>query len=227
MLADVHELAVQDSVEAWDNSMVDYRCPSADTISYYKALPEYQYSVNADALTWWQKLWGWLLSFIKISDGTLSLFGWIILILGVAAVVFIIVKLLGIPIKGLFVFSKSTKVTQLKFGLDNANIETEELEKLLKAFVKNMAYREATRTLFLLCLRELHRSDHIQWNVYKTDRDYYYEVKDQSIQKQFKSIIRQYEFVWYGKFDIGEVEYMPIQHDFEFFIKRIKQQRIK
>ncbi len=205
-------------VDAWDNSTVDYRCPTQDTITHYKAQPEYQYTVNTDVLSWWQKLVKWFLSLFRIDNGSLSLIGWIILLLGVAAVVFIIVKLLGIPIKGLFIFSKSTKVAQLNFGLDNADIENDELEKMLKVFINNQAYREATRILFLLSLRQLHRNKHIKWNAYKTDREYYYEVEAPKIKSTFLNLIRQYEFIWFGKFDINEQEFTAVRNEFDELI---------
>ncbi len=208
-------------VEAWDNSIVDYRCPTQDTINYFKAQPEYQYSTNPDAISWWKKLLKWFLSLFRLGDGTLSLIGWIILLLGIAAVVFIIVKLLGIPIKGLFIFSKSTKVTQLNFGLNNADIESENLEQLLKVFINNQAYREATRVLFLLSLRSLHRNNHIKWNLYKTDRDYYYEVEKPQIKSSFLALIRHYEFIWFGKFDISEQEFSIVKDEFEQFIDQL------
>ncbi|MBS2211708.1 hypothetical protein KEM09_09855 [Carboxylicivirga mesophila] len=206
-------------VDAWDNSIVDYRCPAQDTIDYYRAQPEYQYSVNTDALNWWQKFVKWLLSLFRIGDGTLSLIGWLFLLLGVAAVVFIVIRLLGIPIKGLFIFSRSTKVTNLNFGLNNADIENEELENMLKVFINNQAYREATRILFLLSLRQLHRKNIIRWNAYKTDRDYYYEVDDPEIKSAFLSLIRQYEFIWFGKFNINEQEFSTVKNEFEQFMQ--------
>lgn len=214
-------IAPTEPVEAWDNSIVDYRCPTQEAIDYYKSHPDYQYSVNTDALNWWQKFVKWFLSLFRLNDGTFSLIGWIILLLGIAAVVFIVVKLLGIPIKGLFIFSKSTKVTQLNFGLNNADIENEKLEQMLKVYINNQAYREATRALFLLCLRQLHRNNHIKWNIYKTDRDYYYEVENPQLKSGFLSIIRQYEFIWFGKFNIQEQEFIHIQDEFEQFIKQL------
>ena len=209
-------------VEAWDNSIVDYRCPSADTIAYFQSLEEYQYSTNNDLLTWWQRFLRWFFSFFRMSDGTFSLIGWLILILGVAIIAYMVIRLLGIPIKGLFVFSKSTKVTQLSFGLNNDDIESDELEKMLKVFIQNQAYREATRILFLLSLRELQRKSHIKWNAFKTDREYYYEVQNKDIKAGFLEIIRLYEFIWFGKLDINEVEFAPVKADFDQFILTIK-----
>lgn len=221
----VHSFAQQDStqhhVEAWDNSIVNYRCPSADTIAYYKSLDEYNYATNTELLNWWQKFIKWILSFFRMGDGTLSFVGWLILLLGIAAIVFIIIRLLGVPIKGLFVFSKSTKVTQLNFALNNMDIESDELEKMLRVYTQNKAYREATRVLFLLSLRALHRGKHIRWNVYKTDRDYYYEVDNSELKEIFLSVIRKYEYVWFGKFEVSEPEFKLINNEYQQFINQI------
>lgn len=217
--------ATKDTIEAWDNSKVDYRHPSPETIEHYRAQSEYQYQVDTEAFSWWNKFWSWILSHIRISDGTLSFVGWTILALAVLAILFIIIRLLGIPIKGLFVFSRSTKVAQLKFGQTNIDLEKRKLDDLLNVYIDNQAYREATRVLFLLSLRLLNRKGLIKWNAYKTDREYYYELKDTDLKQQFLNLVRQYEYIWFGKFDITELEFASVKSDFEQFMNVLSQNK--
>jgi len=217
--------AQKDTIEAWDNSRINYRSPSVETIEHYKSLSEYQYRVNTDAFSWWDKLWRWVLSHIRLSDGTYSFIGWTVLTLAIIALVFIVIKLLGIPIKGLFVFSKSTKVTQLKFGISHGDLENQKLDDMLISYIHNQAFREATRVLFLLTLRLLHRKELIKWNAFKTDREYYYELKDNHLKDPFLNIIRLYEYVWFGKFAITEVEFLSVQADFDQFMNELKNRK--
>ena len=223
--AEENSYAEKDTVEAWDNSKVDYRHPSRETIDHYSQQSEYQYHINTDALSWWRKFWAWVLSHIRISDGTFSILGWTILTLAILALLFLIIKLMGIPIKGLFVFSKSTKVTQLKFGQSLVDLEKEKLDEMLTLYINNQAFREATRVLFLLTLRRLNRKNLIKWNAYKTDREYYYEIKESSLKDLFLNIIRQYEFIWFGKFDITEPEFTLVKSEFDQFMNKLQNRK--
>jgi hypothetical protein len=101
------------------------------------------------------------------------------------------------------------------------DIESEELGKMMKVSIQIKAYREATRVLFLLSLMALHRKNHIEWNAFKTDRDYYYEVKNQQLKEKFLLLIRQYEYVWFGKFELSEPEFESINSDYKQFINQI------
>lgn len=188
-----------DSIEAWDNSFVDYRHASADTIAYYKQLPEYDYNEVKQTESLLDKFLKWLASLLFSGNGA-SWTGWILIVLAVFALLAIIIRLFGIPIKGLFVFSRSTKVTELNFSTGSGDLENENLDKLLKGFIDGQAYREATRTLFLMTLRQLNRNQLIKWSIWKTDREYYYELKDEKLKAEFLKAIRQYEYIWYGKF---------------------------
>ncbi|MCU4154827.1 hypothetical protein J1N10_02495 [Carboxylicivirga sp. A043] len=217
--------AVSDSIEAWDNSKVDYRTPSADTIAYYRALPEYQYDLAKEPESVFSKILRWLASYLTVSEGGASALGWFLIIAAVIALLFLIIKLAGIPIKGLFVFSRSTKVSQLNFGQQNTDIEEQNLDNMLKVFINNKAYREATRVLFLQALRSMHRKGFIQWNAFKTDRQYYFELKEEHLKTSFLDIIRNYEFMWYGKFEITETEFTRLKEGFNQFINELEKRK--
>ncbi|MCG8580346.1 MAG: DUF4129 domain-containing protein [Bacteroidales bacterium] len=218
-------IAVPDSIEAWDNSFVDYRTPTTDTIAYYRALPEYQYDLAKEPESVFSKIMRWLASYITVSGEGATVLGWFLIIAAVIALLLLIIKLAGIPVKGLFVFSRSTKVSQLNFGQQNTNIEEQKLDKMLTVFINNKAYREATRVMFLQTLRSLNRKGFIQWNAFKTDRDYYYELKEDHLKQGFLNIIRHYEFVWYGKFEISEADFEQLKNGFNQFTDELENKK--
>lgn len=203
-----------DTVEAWDNSIVNYRQPTNDTISYYRQLEDYNYNSEAETESLLQKLLKWLLSKL-VTGGYITWIGWILLTLAVIALLALIIRIFGIPIKGLFVFSRSTKVTELTFSPGDNNIESENLEKLLQTFIQNEALREATRVLFLLALRQLHRAEIIRWNAGKTDREYYYEIEDAVLKAKFLDVMRQYEYIWYGKYNPQQEHFHQLNNLFD------------
>jgi len=216
--ADESVSAVADTIESWDNTIIDYRCASVETMDYYKARPEYKYDLVKEPESLLSRVLKWLASHFKVSDEGVTIFGWILLSLAILGLLLLIIQLTGIPIKSLFVFSKSTKVTQLKFGQSLVDLEKEKLDEMLTLYINSQAFREATRVLFLLTLRLLNRKNLIKWNAYKTDREYFYEIKESSLKDLFLNIIRQYEFIWFGKFDIIEEEFNSVKNDFENFM---------
>ncbi len=213
--------SLSDSIEAWDNSVVDYRHPSVDTIAYYKNLAEYQYETSEEDESLWSRFWRWLISKFVGENVNFSWLGWLLLILAVLALLAIVIRLFGIPIKGLFVFSRSTKVTELSFSSGDSDLENERLEDMLAKYCNTGAYREATRVLFLLTLRQMNRSKMIKWHAWKTDREYYYEIEDKKLKEQFLSIMRQYEYIWYGKFMPEQHYFNDLQSQFEHFTKTV------
>ncbi|MBK3517431.1 DUF4129 domain-containing protein [Carboxylicivirga marina] len=218
-------MLASDSIQAWDNSVVNYRCPSVDTVNYYRALPEYKYDLVKEPESILSKVLRWVSSFFTVSGEGITVLGWLLIIAAVLALLALIIKIAGIPIKGLFVFSKSTKVTQLNFGKSKANIEDQKLDNMLEVFINNQAYREATRIIFLQILRTLNRKGLIQWNAFKTDRDYFFELDDKSIKQEFLQIIRQYEYVWYGKFEISAADFEFLKANFAHFTNHLENRK--
>nr|WP_321450138.1 hypothetical protein [uncultured Carboxylicivirga sp.] len=214
-------IASDSNIESWDNSVVNYRHPSTDTIAYYKQHPDYNYNETEKAESLLNRFLRWIAQFLMV-DGHASWIGWAFLALAIFALLAIIIRLFGIPIKGLFVFSRSTKVTELSFTSGVNDIESENLEKILADFINAGAYREATRILFLISLRQLNRNKLIKWNIWKTDREYYYELKDEKLKAEFLSVIRSYEYIWYGKFTPEKERFEEVNEQFNHLTSTIK-----
>ncbi|GEM_PF-1730221 len=210
---------VKDSVavEAWDNSIVDYRCATVDTMDYFRGLPEYKYDLVKEPESLFMGILRWIASYLTVSDEGLSVLGWSLIILAALALLALVIRIARIPIKGLFVFSRSTEVAELKFGAENNNIDEMRLEKMLCSFIDNKAYREATRVLFLQTLRILNKQGLIRWNAFKTDREYYYELNSDAIRDEFLQLTMKYEFIWYGKFEIDHDDFVMVKENFDGF----------
>jgi len=216
--------AKADSLMVWDQSKVDLRLPAAENISAYRQDPDYQYDLVQEPQSWMRRLLRWLLSHISLTEGSWSVMGWMLIAIAAIALIFLILKLLGVPIKGLFIFSKSTNVTDLSFSAAQVHIDDQNLEKKLHTFVDAEAYREATRILFIILLKQLNTMKLIKWNTWKTDREYYYELTDQELKSTFLQLIRNYEFIWFGQFSLGKEQFKTVQLQFEAFTNHLVQQ---
>lgn len=223
------EEAVQETegVMAWDQSRVELRMPSDETIAAYQQHPDYEYDRAQLPDPWWVRLLRWLRSHISIGEGGWSVLGWTLILVASVALIFLILKILGVPVKGLFIFSRSTSVTNLSFNAANIDIDDQNLDKKLRTFIDAEAYREATRILFILLLKQLNARKLIKWSAWKTDREYYYELQNEEMKASFLQLIRHYEYIWFGQFNLGKDQFNDVRLQFETFTNQLNQPNSK
>lgn len=82
-------------------------------------------------------------------------------------------------------------------------------------------YHLATRYWFLKTLKNLSDKEIIAFSVDKTNGQYISELKTKPDLKEFESLSRNYEFIWYGKFGINESTYLQLKNEFDLFNKKI------
>ena len=88
-----------------------------------------------------------------------------------------------------------------------------ELDKALKE--KN--YRLAVRLMFLRQLKVLSDKNIIQYKHERTNLDYLMQVRSSRYYKDFFRLTRNYEYVWYGKFELQPETFNVIKTEFENF----------
>ncbi len=76
-------------------------------------------------------------------------------------------------------------------------------ERLIQEAMHNKNYRLVIRFTYLNVLKNLHERGLIEWHKEKTNYEYYIEL-NQTYNKDFASILRIYEHVWYGHFTATE-----------------------
>lgn len=199
--------------EPWDNSKVNYRHPSKESIDRYKSLSEYQYETPESTNDFWTRLLNWLKRHFSLKDGETNWLEYSLYALAILVITMIVVYLFGIKTKGIVGFNRKLNNGELYFSLEKEDIHNNKLDQLLSDFVAKQEYREATRILYLICLRKLNDQKIIEWDISKTNRDYYYEIKDQNIRDKFRSILITYDYVWYGQFHIDKNKFDEIQQD--------------
>lgn len=75
-------------------------------------------------------------------------------------------------------------------------------------------YRLAVRLLFLKLLRQLSDKNVIQYKQDRTNFDYLMQLSNTAWYKPFFRLARNYEYVWYGKFDIDDKQFDNIKNEF-------------
>jgi hypothetical protein len=78
-------------------------------------------------------------------------------------------------------------------------------------------YRLAVRLMFLRLLKNLSERNLITYKQDRTNFDYLLQLHPTRYYKDFFRITRNYEYSWYGKFEMDETTYGVIKNDFNLF----------
>ncbi|MCU7548944.1 DUF4129 domain-containing protein [Chitinophagaceae bacterium LB-8] len=82
-------------------------------------------------------------------------------------------------------------------------------------------YRLAIRLLYLQTLKLMADKDIIQYKAEKTNSDYLWQLQGTAFYKDFFRLTRDFDYTWYGKFDISAEAFQTILKDFTSFNNRI------
>lgn len=135
--------------------------------------------------------------------------------LAVIFIVFILYKLFFT--EGIFQ-RKSTisKVNVVQEAEDNLSATTD-YYKLIAQSVANNNYRLATRYHYLQALQKLVAKGAIQFTADKTNYQYLAELYGKPYYNNFAALTLNYEYAWYGSFQITDAMFYKIQNNFTAF----------
>lgn len=88
---------------------------------------------------------------------------------------------------------------------------------LVHEAVADQNYRLAVRYLYLQTLQLLHDKNVVDVSPGKTNENYVKELYGSPHQPLFASLTTSYEYIWYGKFEIGYSLFQQLQNNFKQF----------
>lgn len=121
--------------------------------------------------------------------------------------------------KGLFQSASTSRVSE-KATEEEELLLQNDFDQLIQNAYKAGDYRMAVRYLFLKTLQQLRDKNHINYEPDKTNSKYVYEVPV-NWRNDFSQLIFQYEYVWYGHFDINSDQYAQVQKGFNSFLQKV------
>ena len=192
---------------------------------------EYIYERSVENSGWWSRFKQWLSDFFKdlfnfnsdakASDFTniaLKIFYVVIFLL----VVYFIVKAI-INKEGNWVFGKSSDKSIIPVTDIENNIYETDFKTLINTAESENNYRLAIRYYYLWLLKTLSKEEIIEYDVEKTNSDYYFEIKQEDTKKEFSYTSYLYNYIWYGEFDIDEPQFNKAKKAFTHFLNSIKR----
>jgi len=117
---------------------------------------------------------------------------------------------------------KTKKTDELDARLAPEIITPEsDFDMLIRQALQSGNYRQAVRCQYLRTLYLLAKKNLLQLSADKTNFQYVNEITNRACQQDFAAITLNYEYVWYGNFEIDKNIYHSIESDFTGFNKKI------
>lgn len=208
-----------------DSSKVTVRRFNENALDKYRSDSDYQYNDKSigNELSFWDRFWNWfwrnLFGSLSVNPGLGVFLKYFFLILAIGALIFFVMKLLGMDM-GNLLLGKSRK-TPLAYTESAENIHEINFDEEIEKAISNHNYRLAVRLLYLRSLKQLSDNGLIQWQPEKTNSAYVYELNNPSVRQSFVSLTRQFEYVWYGGFNIDGTAFGNINQLFQNFKKQL------
>ena len=202
----------------YDKSEIDVRNINDNDLQNYKNNKDFDYRKEITTPeNYFAKILNKIINFFF---GNGNLFGKIIKYIIIALFfIFIIIKLLGFKANSLFYKNKSIEnIIPIEENIDN--IKDLDIDKIINNAIKNKDYKKAIRYLFIKTLKQLSSKEIINWQINKTNRDYYYEISDKNIKEQFIKLSQIFTYVWYGDFKINEEKFTELKQYFSNFLSK-------
>lgn len=191
---------------------------------------QYEYTTKAEAIGWWERFKNWLARKLdrffsskqRASNFVSGLIKSIYIIALIIAVYFIVKT--WVNQEGNWVFGRNSDKVNINSSEVEQQLMKTDFDTLINKAVKKQDYRLAIRYQYLKTLKTLSKKELIVWDYEKTNKDYYYELKDTNIKSQFAFVSYLYNYSWYGEFDIDENTYQKASLAFGQLFKTINHE---
>jgi flagellar basal body-associated protein FliL len=186
---------------------------SDEDFKYEDAKPK----VENEGTGWWTKIFMNIFSFLASTAGNIIIIAIVVLI-----VLIIVVRI--VQLNGNVFFSKKDK----KIGTEVADELSDEYvpddwEKVIQDAAKAGNYRLAVRHGYRYLLSLLQEKNLISFQVAKTNYQYVFELAGTQLHKPFMQLTRDYEYAWYGGFNIAEERFEDYYHKVTTIKKELDQ----
>lgn len=207
-----------------DSSKINIRHFNADALNNFQQQRDFKYETDSTAgISLWDQFWKWFWYYVdnllagKVTGNIINI---LLLILGVGALVFLILKLTGMDM--MQIFTGKTSTLEIPYHESLENIHEISFEQEIEKAIANHNFRLAVRLLYLNCLKKLSDAGAIQWKADKTNLAYLHEIQNPEQQQKFGLLTRQFEYVWYGDFKVDQAHFQQISNSFQHFNPKLK-----
>ena len=210
---------------------------NAGALKKFSTDPDFNYYTKKAGITWWDRFWNWvwhewnafwnwvgemlekLFHNASMGKQTANVIKYVILGIFAFALIYIVLKLLGINL--LQLLRKKKESGNLPYTEFMENIHEISFDEAIENALSTKNYRLAVRLLYLRSLKQLSDNNLINWKIDKTNSAYLNELTDDEQRRQFSIVTRQFEYVWYGDFPVNGQSFQAINAMFQEFKQRL------
>jgi hypothetical protein len=147
----------------------------------------------------------------------LNILLWVVLIGGFTALLIWFLSTSNIRL-----FRKKPKpVEELIEDQETEDIFELNFEREIQKAVDAQNYRLAVRLLYLRTLRDLSNRNLISYTHEKTNSDYLFQLAGTNYYKNFFRLTRNFDYTWYGQFELSQDSFGTIQNEFSLFKQQL------
>lgn len=159
----------------------------------------------------------WLDRIFSFGNGAnASVFEIIIKILAILVVLFVVYLIAKAIInkEGKWIFGRSSKKKISTNDVFTEDIHNIDFRSIIEKSKQANNHRLSIRYYYLWLLKRMSDSSIIEWDIEKTNSDYLYEIKRQSLKEEFQYLSYIYDYSWYGEFSIDEALFAKAEKAF-------------
>lgn len=211
---------IEVEAEATTLEPLEVRSFDAEKLEGYYTNPDYKYGKRFRLAQKQQELddafWANVRRFFsKNRVGDASLLEIILAVVVVCTVFFIALSLLGVDVRKIFKKrSQDIGIPQEELSEDLRELN---FDQLLTQAKKQGNYRRGVRLLYLETLKMLSEKNIIRYAKHKTNYEYLLAMRKHPLFKDFEMLTLQFDYVWYGNFDIDEAGFEKMTQTFRHF----------
>ncbi len=205
-----------------DTGFITPRSFNSTTLNELKKQEDFQYNkTHEPVISLWDKFWNWVWwkagQLLSTKQGRITVWS-VLIIMGIAIMIFFVVKLSGMDQEGLF--GRSNKDLQ-PYTLSQNDIHKISFDDEIEKAANNADYRLATRLQYLRALKRLSDKRQIDWKLNKTNNDYLFEIAGKPFHDIFRGLTFNFEHIWYGGKQISKGHFLEISEKFQQFNNQV------
>ncbi|PCH75708.1 MAG: hypothetical protein COB98_08410 [Flavobacteriaceae bacterium] len=210
----------------YDKGTVLKRSFNTQDLEGFKAQKAFNYEVLIEKHdpTMMERLYIWLkrvainfLEWIFGVENATGIFAIILRILpyAVAGLVLFLVLRFFMKVNSNGLITTRTNKTIVDFVEAEDLMNKNNIQSFIDKAIADANFRLAIRYHYILMLQRLDASKSIVWEQQKTNVDYIKEIKNREVQSDFKHLTWVYNRIWYGDFEINELDFIKVQQEFQ------------
>lgn len=132
-----------------------------------------------------------------------------------ALILFVLYRI--IVVNDLFIFNSSRKNALQSQEAIVSKMDPTYIDNQIRDAIEQKQFNVAIRYLYLKTLYVLNDKKHIEFHAEATNTEYLNQMSHHKRFADFRFLTKVYEYVWYGKFDINEQQFLLVQNHFKNF----------